>query len=48
MTDIKIFNFNFVSMTTPCEVILYDKDPIKAANCFEAIKQSTYELEKKI
>lgn len=43
----KLFKFTFQAMTTPCEVQLYDNDEIKVINCFEEIKKSTYELEKK-
>lgn len=43
----ELFVFNFVAMTTPCEVQIYESDSVKAFNCFEAIKVFTFELEKK-
>lgn len=45
--DIKLFKFTFKAMTTPCEVQIYETNEEKAKNCFETIKQSTYDLERK-
>lgn len=43
----KLFKFTFQAMTTPCEVQIYTTNEIHANSCFESIKQSTYDLERK-
>ena len=44
---IELFKFTFESMTSPCEVLIYEKDKNKAFECFEEIKKETFLLEKK-
>ena len=39
---IELFKFTFESMTSPCEVLIYEKDKNKAFECFEEIKKETF------
>ncbi len=41
------YEFDFVSMTTPCKVMLYKVNEKKALRCFKEIKQNTLVLERK-
>lgn len=43
----KDYNFEFISMTTPCKVQLYKVDEKTALKCFEEIKNNTLYLENK-
>lgn len=42
-----LYNFEFVSMTTPCKFKVYKGSREKALKCFEEIKKNTLYLEKK-
>ena len=47
MSDMDLFEFEFTSMTTPCQVQLYAANKQTAAACYKQIKNNTLRLEKK-